>query len=241
MKNKNALNKFLTGLYVATMVCFIISFSIFVIITSRVFYYSQIDLLHMVDETADFVDFEVTKQTIIDAFNAVQDFIWKFKPFTVNPEGGYFTGALPLSEEGMQHFKDCVPIFWAFAIFFVISAINLFVLIALWIFDKFKPVKIFKMNPLFLSGLIIITLFGALTIVIFSVDFNDAFVVFHKLFFPGKSNWLFNPYEDVVISALPEQFFMNCTIVICSFIIGGALACIIYSIIEKVKEKKLIK
>ena len=47
-----------------------------------------------------------------------------------------------------------------------------------------------------------------------AVDFDRAFTVFHTLFFPGKDNWLFDPYYDPVILLLPQEFFRNCAILI---------------------------
>ena len=47
-----------------------------------------------------------------------------------------------------------------------------------------------------------------------ALDFDRAFTVFHKLFFPGKDNWIFYPSKDPVIKMLPAEFFRNCAIVI---------------------------
>jgi integral membrane protein (TIGR01906 family) len=47
-----------------------------------------------------------------------------------------------------------------------------------------------------------------------AVDFDRAFVIFHKIFFPGKSNWLFDYDADQIIRVLPQDFFMNCAILI---------------------------
>jgi integral membrane protein (TIGR01906 family) len=47
-----------------------------------------------------------------------------------------------------------------------------------------------------------------------AMDFDRAFVTFHHLFFPGKSNWIFDPRVDEIINVLPEVFFMNCAILI---------------------------
>ena len=46
------------------------------------------------------------------------------------------------------------------------------------------------------------------------LDFQRAFVVFHTLFFPGKTNWLFDWRTDPIILFLPEAFFRNCALLI---------------------------
>jgi integral membrane protein (TIGR01906 family) len=47
-----------------------------------------------------------------------------------------------------------------------------------------------------------------------AMDFDRAFVIFHRIFFPGKDNWIFNYYTDPIILVLPQTFFMNCAILI---------------------------
>lgn len=47
-----------------------------------------------------------------------------------------------------------------------------------------------------------------------ALNFDRAFVLFHALFFPGKTNWLFDYREDPVILILPEEFFRNCALLI---------------------------
>ena len=50
--------------------------------------------------------------------------------------------------------------------------------------------------------------------VLVALDFNRAFVIFHSIFFPGKSNWLFYPDTDPVILIMPAVFFRNCAVFI---------------------------
>ena len=47
-----------------------------------------------------------------------------------------------------------------------------------------------------------------------ATDFNRAFVIFHSIFFPGKTNWIFDWRTDPIILLLPEDFFRNCAILI---------------------------
>jgi len=60
-------------------------------------------------------------------------------------------------------------------------------------------------------------------------------VIFHSIFFPGKTNWLFDWRTDPIILVLPQDFFMHC-----AMLIGGGL--IIFSagilIFDTFREKK---
>ena len=60
-----------------------------------------------------------------------------------------------------------------------------------------------------------------------ALDFDRAFVVFHSLFFPGKTNWLFDPRTDEIINILPEVFFRNCAILILAVLVLGCAGLIV--------------
>ena len=47
-----------------------------------------------------------------------------------------------------------------------------------------------------------------------ALDFDRAFVIFHGIFFPGKTNWVFDWHADPIIRVLPQEFFMDCAILI---------------------------
>lgn len=66
-----------------------------------------------------------------------------------------------------------------------------------------------------------------------ALSFDKAFVVFHRLFFPGKDNWIFNPAKDGIIEILPEEFFLSCGVLIIGSVILLSVIMILYGIIEK--------
>ena len=66
-----------------------------------------------------------------------------------------------------------------------------------------------------------------------ALDFDRAFVVFHSIFFPGKTNWLFDWHADQIIRVLPQAFFRNCAI-----LIGGGLVTMAGGILIWEKRKK---
>jgi integral membrane protein (TIGR01906 family) len=82
--------------------------------------------------------------------------------------------------------------------------------------------------------LVSFTLVGLLA----SIDFSAAFTVFHKIFFPGKDNWLFDPRTDQIILLLPQSFFMDCAILILASIIALSAIFIAVGILRRDKKHK---
>ena len=154
------------------------------------------------------------------------DFIWKGSEFK--------TGKLKYSESGKSHFEDCVPLFWLDFIVFIITSILMVTFLILHITKVVRIQDIRGMSPLFYGGIITIGL--VICLGIFGViNFDLLFEYFHKVFFPGKDNWVFDPRYDEVILILPEKFFMRCAILIGStlFVLSGIS--IAYGIIKKKK------
>ena len=218
-------NKLLTGLLGFFIAILIITFSIGLPIYFRPFYYIQIDLLGIEEYSG--ADYD----TIKDAFDELMDYL------TV-PGNEFGTGEFPYSEEGKSHFVDCKFLFDLNLYAFIISLIGFTVLMILkkvGVFELWRP---FGMNIAFSSGAYTLggfALIGGLV----ALDFDKAFTIFHTIFFPGKDNWLFNPYTDGIIMILPQDFFMNCAILIFTSIIILCLGCICSGLIEKYKQKML--
>ena len=87
------------------------------------------------------------------------------------------------------------------------------ILLVLWRTGRVKSLSLGRYSGAFWGALTAVGLplvIGALA----ALDFNRAFVIFHSIFFPGKDNWLFDWYADQIIRVLPQQFFMNCAILI---------------------------
>jgi integral membrane protein (TIGR01906 family) len=60
------------------------------------------------------------------------------------------------------------------------------------------------------------------------INFDAAFVVFHKIFF-RNDYWLFDPVTDPVITILPDTFFLHELIVIILFVVLGSLSLFLFS------------
>ena len=206
-------------LYGVVIAVLVITFSIGLPIYFRQFYYWHIDGLDMVERTG--YDYD----TIKNAYDDVLDYL------TV-PGNEFGTGELAFSEEGASHFADCKLLFdlngWAF----IISLLLFGALLAMQrreLITLYRP-RGFSIS--FWSGVGTLSFFASVALLA-SLDFNTAFVVFHSIFFPGKDNWLFNPHTDEIIRVMPQQFFMNCAIlIVCSIIILCA-AMIVLGILEK--------
>ena len=202
MKKSNTL---LSVIFVLAVMVLTITFSIGLPIYVRPFYYAHVDALGLAEEWG------VEREDIVEAYDEVLDFLTK--------DGCEFgTGFLPYSENGKEHFEDCKVLFDLNKRAFIISLAIILVLLML---DKIGKVRLATPCGLplsFFAGLLTLLLFAALAVVI-ARDFGSAFVVFHKIFFPGKMNWGFNPYKDPIILFLPRQFFMDCAILICTSVI----------------------
>lgn len=199
--NKKLISIFLTVL----TICFIISFSVAVPLLYRPFYYNHIEEYNLTAET------NLTEEQIKQTYDEIVDFgIGKKDEFSLTH--------FKFSQEGKLHFEDVKKLFILDLSVMSVSSILLFAII---IYCKIKNIKIYNFkghSPYFYSGVTIITTF-AVVAVLASVNFNRAFIIFHKIFFPGKTNWVFSYAEDPVISILPQEFFRNCAILILFIVI----------------------
>ena len=216
-------SKILTGLLAFFIAILIITFSIGLPIYFRPFYYLQVDLLDIPAYSG------ADKDTIIEAYDELLDYL------TI-PGNEFKTGDFKYSESGKSHFVDCKVLFDLNAYAFLISLVCIAALIILnkkGVFELWRP---FGMNIAFSSGAY--TLGGFVVIGgLAALNFDKAFEIFHKIFFPGKDNWLFSWYEDEIIRILPQDFFMNCAILSLVSIIILCIGCIASGLIPKYRKK----
>ena len=158
----------------------------------------------------------LTAQQIKEAYGEMLDYCMGLsRTFSV--------GVLPFSESGAAHFADVRNLFILDLAVFVVAGIALLVLC---LTDR-KPVRLAGHTPGFWSAIGL----GASFLVVgglVAVDFEKAFTVFHKIFFPGKDNWVFDIYEDPVINMLPAEFFANCAILIFAVILLSCIGLLLY-------------
>ncbi len=216
------LNIFLTAIIGLAIFFLIITFGIGLPIYCRFFYYLQIEPLGLPQATG--YDYA----TIKSAYDEVLNFLTLGAPFG--------TGVFKYTQSGMEHFVDCKVLFDLNAIALGASALITFLLLLL---NKLKLIKLarpFNMSVAFISAVAILVV-AVILVGLVAIDFNNAFTVFHLIFFPGKDNWQFS-YADEIIKALPQQFFMNCAILIASAIVITVVTIITVQLLKRRKNKK---
>ena len=216
-------NKIFSILFGVALVFFILSFSIALPIYCRFFYYAQINPLSL-PETTGF-SFEQIKSAYDEMLN-----------YLTLPNQTFSTGVFKFNEQGASHFKDCKNLFDINLVALILSSA---ILVLTFILVKKKKITLsrpFNMSISFVSATVILAVFLVLGIII-SIDFSSAFTVFHHIFFAGKDNWIFDPNQMEVIKILPEQFFLNCAILIGASILIFCLGIITYQLIKRKRSK----
>lgn len=99
------------------------------------------------------------------------------------------------AEDEIQHMKDVKTIFEVVSLIYVLS-----LLLIAFFFKKIKT------RDLILSGEISIILLALLLFAV-SLNFNKAFILFHKIFF--RNNLWLLPYDSNLIKLFPEGIFLN--------------------------------
>ena len=216
-------NGILTTFLIFFTIILTITFSIGLPIYIRPFYYLQIDLLDLPEKTG------VSKADIITSYDEVLDYL-------TLPNKEFGTGVFKYSESGKSHFEDCKKLFDLNAVSFGISLVAVAVLIFLKYKKKFKPLCLFGLYHTFISGISTLLLF--LSVGIYAVcNFDNAFVIFHSLLFPGKDNWIFDSDLDTIIDALPVEFFMSSAGLILLSVITISVSLMIFGIIKAKKGR----
>ena len=212
---RGILGKALSVLLVISTVVLTITFSIGLPIYFRPFYYAHIEALDMPTDTG------LSAEEIRTAYDEVLDFCTQ--------RGGEFSaGVLKFSEEGASHFADCKKLFNLNLFALLVSATLIGVIIIL---KRTKIITLARLRGYYLGfwagigTLVSFATVGGLA----ALDFDEAF--------PGKDNWLFDPRVDEVIRIMPEEFFMNCAILILASIVVISLTLIIVGIVEKNTRK----
>lgn len=198
MKRSGVFQKLLCVLVsIAVFLC-VLTVSIGLPIYIRPFYYAHIEAMNLSGVSG------YEGQQIRDAYDAVLDYL-------TLPGREFSTGEIAHSGEGKAHFEDCKVLFdlnlWVFLY------AGTFLAAAFLLRRKFGPYRLGKHSACYygaLTALILPVVLGGLA----ALDFDRAFEIFHTLFFPGKTNWLFNPHTDPIILVMPQEFFMHCAMLI---------------------------
>lgn len=201
MRQSKCLSAFLSCL----TALFILTGSIALPIILRPFYYAHIGPLALEQSTG------LSREQIVRSYDEMMD-------FCTGRTREFSTGILPWSESGRAHFEDVRGLF----LLDLWSAVITGALLLGWQLSARKiPLRPYRFRN---RGF---TFWGSVGLgcgfllvgTLAATDFSRAFLVFHSLFFPGKTNWLFDPRTDAIINILPEIFFRNCAVLILGLIV----------------------
>ena len=202
-------------LSVLCMVCvclFLLTASIGLPIYIRPFYYAHIEAFDLPERSG------YTREEIRQAYDEVLDYLTKSGT-------GFGTGVMPISHEAEHHFADCRVLFELNDLVFRVSACILVLLFLMR--KKWGPYQLGKHSACFWAAVLSLTapiMIGGLA----ALDFDRFFVLFHSIFFPGKTNWIFDWYADQIIRVLPQEFFRNCAILIGVGLVSMAMGLLIW-------------
>ena len=216
------MKRILSLLCMVCTVIFLLTAAIALPIYIRPFYYAHIEACDLVRVSG------YSETEIREAYDEVLDYL-------TLPGREFGTGVMPHSADGRDHFVDCKGLFDLNASILVGSGAVLAVLAAMR--KKWGSYRLGKHSACFWAAVLSVTapiMIGCLA----ALDFDRAFVIFHQIFFPGKSNWLFDWRTDPIILALPQEFFRNCAILIGAGLVIFSLSLLIFTGIRDKKAGK---
>lgn len=208
--------RFVSVIYVVAAVLFTVTFSVGLPIYIRQFYFSQIDDLMLEKRSG------ATSEQIKEAYNGLMDYL-------TLPNAEFTTGVFEYSEEGKSHFADCKSLFTLNS---TVLLLSFAFLLAFELSKKMRNKLLVRRDLLSVAGGVTLSLSTLLAWAI-STNFDKTFDAFHRLFFAGKNNWVFDPVTDEIITVLPEKFFENCAVLIGVGIVTVSVAFIVLGIVKK--------
>ena len=137
----------------------------------RPFYYAHIGAYEL-EQVSGYSEVQIRQ-----AYDEVLDYL-------TLPGKTFGTGEMPCSHEAEHHFADCRVLFELNAFILAVSACILVLLFLMR--KKWGPYRLGKHSAAFWAAVLSVTapiMIGCLA----ALDFDRAFVIFHSLFFPGKS------------------------------------------------------
>lgn len=178
--------------------------------------------------------FDIDYLNIAEISGISKDIIKNNYDILIQYQSIFYRGALnfkdfAMSTTGRIHFEEVKRIFDMIQLICLGS--GLISLIMIYHNIKNKEYRYLRLSSIF--SIVIPSILGFLA----SLDFNQAFIIFHKLFF-RNDYWIFDSSSDPIITILPEAFFMHCFIMIVVLIILMSIVC--YFIYRK-KEQDILK
>ena len=200
---------------IPTGICFMVALlaiGLAIAVNFRPLYYLDISRLNIVEKSG------FNAVLIKENYNILIDYCC---PFSRGP----LEFTIRASESGLSHFAECKQIFNV--IYLAGAASLVFVIVSFIIKAKLGELK-------YLRNCAIITVVLPAIVGIFAlIDFDTLFLIFHKITF-SNDDWLFDPATDPIINMLPQEFFMQCALIIVgTMLIGVITVLIIYFVAKK--------
>jgi len=167
---------------------FILSFAVTFTLNFRPLYYMDIELLGIEERSG------IPKEEIKENYDVLIDYNSMFS----DEELSFPT--LAMSETGKIHFEEVKVIFVGFQKMTIVTAVISLVLV-------FMQKKSQKKRYLKYAGIITV-LIPALLGAAMAINWDKAFVIFHKIAF-DNDYWIFDAATDPVITILPDTFFLH--------------------------------
>lgn len=153
----------------------------------------EVDWLRLTDQVT------ISKEQLLQNFHILM--VYLTSPFSWVLDMPDF----PSSASGLKHFADVKNLFHLAQL---VALLTLYP--ALHFFGKNSRAKTLWLHQkIFLGAALIPVGIGIMGMLI---GFENFFIIFHQVLFPGDSSWLFNPATDPIICVLPESFFLHCFI-----------------------------
>lgn len=223
MENSNTA-KICSAVLTVCTALFIVTGAIAVPVLFRTFYHAHIVSMKLAEKSG------MTEEQIRQAFGDVMD-------YCIGREDSFSAGILQWSQAGADHFADVrelfIADFWA-------AGISFAVLSGILIYCSVKGISLYHFKghgPGFWSAAAI-CITAACIAGASAINFDLAFEVFHKVFFPGKDNWILYYDTDPVILILPQEFFRNCAILILGIIIISCAVLIVSDQIIQYRHRR---
>ncbi|WFR58243.1 TIGR01906 family membrane protein [Anaerocolumna sp. AGMB13025] len=185
-----------------------ISIGVIAAVNFRFIYYYDISHLKIAETSG------IDRQVIIENYDTLIDYN---SPFF---KGDLKFPTLAASASGLQHFKEVKNIFVSF---YYVGFASLIAVIIIILYKMRKKDR----SYLLVSSITVLVL-PAVTALGCAINFDAAFVIFHKIFF-RNNYWLFDPVTDPVITILPDTFFLHELIVIIAFVVIGSVVLFLLS------------
>ena len=133
-----------------------------------------------------------------------------------------------MSNSGAKHFQEVKVIFESIQVVMGVGII----ISGIIIYYKIKELDFMFFK---ISGLMCVLVPTCIGLIV-SINFNQAFIIFHQIIF-RNNNWIFDERYDPVITILPEAFFMHCFVLIVILVLISS--CVLLLIYKKMYRRIL--